>query len=110
MTRSQWENIFARAIAELKAKAPKDTGNLAYNSIKGHWISETQYEIYVDMGDAGVDSPKVKGIAPYMPYTNEVWISPRWNGKKNPNEGWWNNAVEFIVKYIAKRVKGKVEK
>ena len=44
-----------------------------------------------------------------MPYTNEVWISPKWNGKKNPNEGWWNNAVEFIVNYIAKRVKGKVK-
>lgn len=32
----------------------------------------------------------------YMPYTNERWISPRWKGKKNPNEDWWDNAIYDI--------------
>lgn len=29
----------------------------------------------------------------YMPYTNERWISPRWKGKKNPNERWFDEAI-----------------
>ena len=29
----------------------------------------------------------------YMPYTNEKWISPRWHGKQNPNEDWWDKAI-----------------
>ena len=29
----------------------------------------------------------------YMPYTNERWISPRWKGKANPNEHWWDEAI-----------------
>lgn len=52
-------------------------------------------------------SKKADGIAPYMPYTNEPWLSPRWNGKQNPNEGWWNDSIEFIVQYIGKRLGGE---
>lgn len=36
-----------------------------------------------------------------MPYTNEIWISPRWKGKKNPNEGWWQGAIAAAVQVIA---------
>lgn len=50
---------------------------------------------------------RADGIAPYMPYTNEPWLSPRWNGKQNPNEGWWNDSIEFIVQYIGKRLGGE---
>lgn len=50
---------------------------------------------------------KPDGIAPYMPYTNEEWVSPKWNGAKNPNEGWWNDTIEFIVQYIGKRLGGE---
>ena len=50
---------------------------------------------------------RADGIAPYMPYTNETWLSPRWNGKQNPNEGWWNDSIEFIVQYIGKRLGGE---
>ncbi len=28
------------------------------------------------------------GIVDYAPYTTYAWISPRWKGAKNPNEGW----------------------
>lgn len=57
----------------------------------------------------GTSQKKSKGIAPYMPYTNEPWISPRWNGKQNPNEGWWNDAIEFIIQYMAKRLGGELQ-
>lgn len=28
------------------------------------------------------------GIVDYAPYTTYAWVSPRWKGAKNPNEGW----------------------
>ncbi|MBQ0099308.1 MAG: hypothetical protein KBS91_02035, partial [Firmicutes bacterium] len=44
-------------------------------------------------------------IAPYMPFTNEKWVAKRWNGKQNPNEQWFDNAVKFIVDEIRKELK-----
>ena len=49
---------------------------------------------------------RISGLAPYMPFTNEVWLSPKWNGKRNPNQGWWNNAIEMVIVFIAKRLGG----
>lgn len=109
MTRQGFEKIFLQAVKELRKRAPKDTGNLAYNAIKYRWIDDRHFEIYVDTGDMGIDT-RVSGVAPYMPFTNEPWISPRWNGKKNPNEGWWEEAVEYILNFVAEKIKGKVDK
>ena len=105
----KFDKVFLRAVDLLRKKAPKDTGNLAYNAIKYRWNSPTQFEIYIDVGDTDAftrGQPLIKGLAPYTPFTNEVWISPRWNGKPNPNQNWWNNAIEEIIKYIAKRLNG----
>lgn len=38
--------------------------------------------------------------ADYMPYTNEKWISPRWHGKKNPNESWWDLCVSNTLRIL----------
>lgn len=48
-------------------------------------------------------------IAPYVPYTNEPWISPKWNGKKNPNEGWWDRFVAEFTKRLANKLKGVIK-
>ena len=77
------------ALKRIKELAPVDTGNLRYNAIVKVRQGLDRIEIYVDLP-----------TAPYMPYTNEPWLSDKWNGKKNPNEAWWNNAVETIVKEI----------
>ena len=77
-------------VKRLRELAPKDTGNLAFQSITKVTVSDTTIEIYVN-----------QDIAPYMPYTNEPWISPKWNGKPNPNESWWNNAMELILQEVA---------
>jgi hypothetical protein len=58
---------------------------------------EDKIEIYVSL-------PK----APYMPYTNEPWVSPKWNGKPNPNEAWWNDAIVLIMEELAKMLGGKL--
>lgn len=78
-------------VLTIKKKAPKDTGNLAYNAIKFMWVNDNEFHIWVD-----------EGIAPYMVYTNEPWVSPKWNGKKNPNEKWWDNITDIISRIIEK--------
>ena len=87
---SEYVNRFAELLRNI---APRDTGNLAFNAIKIEWHGEDEAEIYVD-GD-GDD-----GIAPYMPFTNEPWVAERWNGKENPNEGWWQKAIEQIIQQL----------
>ena len=73
------------------------TGNLAFNAFT-YDIDNDELRIYVD-----------KRIAPYMPYTNEPWISPYWNGKKNPNQGWWQRFVEEFVKRFTSKLRGTIE-
>lgn len=95
MTYSEFIEIGIDILDILKISAPKDTGNLAFNSIKME-AYEDRIIIYVDLA-----------IAPYMPYTNEPWLSARWHGKKNPNENWFDNVVkDRIVPYIVEKTGG----
>lgn len=87
------------AYGELLERAPFDTGNLALNAIKIEFPSPQECRIYVD-----------QEIAPYMPYTNEPWIAERWHGAKNPNEGWWNDACEYLINLIADLLGGEIKK
>ena len=109
----KFDKVFLEAIEQLRKQAPKDTGNLRYNAIKYRWVSDSRFEIYVDVGDTDAFVSKQKfllGQAPYMPFTNEEWISPRWNGKKNPNQDWWNKAIEKVIQFIARRLGGLLER
>lgn len=99
MTPQEFEQTCMRVVRELRALAPKDTGNLAYNAIKYEWVNETTFRIYVD-----------EKIAPYMPYTTESWSAARWKGKRNPNEGWFDRAAEFSAALVAGMVKGELKK
>lgn len=64
--------------------APKDTGNLSLNAIKS---------VYED----GVWQVVIGGeIAPYAVYTNEPWLSGKWKGAVNPNQGWVERAIESV--------------
>ena len=108
MNRQYFDRIFLEAIDQLRKGAPKDSGNLAYNAIKYRWTSKNIFEIYVDVGEVKVIKKKIIGIAPYMPFTNEVWISPKWKGKTNPNQNWWNKLIEMVIRFIAKRMGGEL--
>jgi len=67
----------------LKIRCPKDTGNLSLFGIRKAFNPVTmQWEIVI-----GAE------LAPYAPFTNEPWISPRWHGKPNPNEAWIQNTI-----------------
>lgn len=106
-----FDRIFLEAVDQLRKVAPVDTGNLR-DSIKYQWINDHEFEIYVNVGDTNAFRESQHydiGQAPYMPFVNEEWISPRWNGAKNPNQDWWNKAIENVIKFIAKRLGGKLE-
>lgn len=98
LSNAQFRRVCQRAVKQLRGLAPYDTGTLALDAVKMKMVSPSVCLIYVD-----------ESIAPYMPYTTKPWVSPRWNGRKNPNEGWWQAAGELIVEYVAQQVEGKVE-
>lgn len=78
-------------------RAPKDTGNLAFNSIRLVAVDSYNWQIVIG-GE----------IAEYAIYTNEPWISERWGGKVNPNEGWVNRAIEDSVGILQSILDGKI--
>lgn len=97
MTKAKFDAICLEAVEDLRRFAPIDTGNLRYNAIRYEWIDESTFKIYVD-----------ESIAPYMPYTNEEWLSPRWHGKKNPNEKWFDKACEYIIDKVMQELNGEL--
>lgn len=93
MNKSEFIRRCNTLFRDLSPRSPIDTGNLRYNSMKIAFSNNgNECRIFVD-----------EDIAPYMPYTNEPWISPKWHGKKNPNEKWFDNAaVAVIERFLAK--------
>lgn len=75
----------------LQARAPYDTGKLAMDSIR---IVENKVIIGGE-------------IAPYAVFTNEPWTSGKWRGKKNPNEGWVQRAIEEALPLVRRTLAGK---
>lgn len=98
MTMQQIENALFRTLIWFKARTPQDTKNLKRHGVKLERIGVGVWRLYVDLEEA-----------PYMPYTNEPWISPKWNGKQNPNEKWWNNTVEEFMRRVARELGGKIK-
>lgn len=88
MTQREFEATLYRAMQKalnvIEGQAPVRSGELR-DSIK-LVATSSGYEIIV--------------TAPHMPYTEEKWISPQWNGRANPNEGWFRLAVELAFRVI----------
>jgi hypothetical protein len=99
MTDREFETFVHTFRQEFQKLTPKDTGNLRYNAVKLVFSSPTRAVLYVD-----------EKVAPYMPYTDRPWLSPKWGGKKNPNENWFEMAVEKALKKATKSMKGKIKK
>lgn len=95
-------NVVSFVAEEMKPHTPIRTGNLRYNSIKGEAMQFASFSV----GKVYID----EDIAPYMPYTNEPWISPKWHGKKNPNEGWFGDSmVQDIAIKLARELGVRLE-
>lgn len=86
-------------VNSLRNGTPIKTGNLRYNAVQVESLNYGVWRIFVN-----------EDIAPYMPYTNEPWTSPRWNGAKNPNEGWWQRETERILTELSGYMSGEKRK
>ena len=99
MEQSQFIALTVGAFQIFQGIVPIDTGNMRLNA--------TQF------ASTGLKSASIRvdgAVAPYAVYTNEPWLSPRWGGKKNPNEGWVEGGVELIAMYLAQSLGGRVIK
>src|SRR5690554_5764484 len=75
----------------LVANAPKDTWNLALNSIR---IAQEHGQWFVLIGGE---------IAPYAEFTNEPW-----ERGQNPNEGWIERTIEKCMPMIEQIMSGSI--
>ena len=100
MTDSEFDALCFYILKEFRKMTPYKTGNMCNNATKLEMVNAKTCKIYVD-----------EAIAPYLPYTYYEWKAPRWNGAKNPNEGWFDRACEKAIKSAASLFKGaKLEK
>lgn len=75
------------------------TGNMAFNAAQINFSYKGVCEICIN-----------EDIAPYVPYTNEKWISPKWKGHKNPNEGWFGRSTYIVAKSLARQYHGTIRR
>ena len=94
MAKTREIKVPRRPDAVLKHPNAPVTGNLKYNALRV-MKSPNGVLLYVD-----------ENIAPYMPYTNEPWISPKWKGAKNPNENWWEKMSKDFIGDLAQELNG----
>ncbi len=105
MTKTEIIDICIQTVEEMReewvpnpnTRYRTSTGNMAFNALR--------YEVTADGLVVGVD----ENIAPYAPYTEFPWISPKWRGKTNPNEGWWERFCGELARRIAAKTGGKID-
>lgn len=82
---------------ETRYKPGGSTGNMALNALR-YKVQGNYIVIYFDTN-----------VAPYIPYTNEPWLSDKWNGRKNPNEGWWDEFAQEFIRRFNIKIRGKIK-
>ena len=85
-------------VMALKSVCPYRTGNLERNGIR----------VKIDNGTmcVAVGHETSKLLGEYAVYTNEPWISPKWGGKQNPNQGWIERGIEKALPLIKQVYQG----
>lgn len=91
--------VMQNVMTVFKSVVPIRTGNLKNNSVKCEYKGDGKWQITID-----------ESVAPYMPYTNEPWVSPKWNGKKNPNEHWFDDAAGLIALLLSQELQGTLRR
>lgn len=99
MTEQELIAVCTETVEELRRSLyiPWDTGNMATHALK-YEITDKTFHVYLDLSEA-----------PYAPYTNEPWTAARWNGKKNPNEGWWQEWCSAFMDRLSAKLKGELK-
>lgn len=112
MTSNELASLGQECVQIIRRMSPIKTGNLRYNAIRFEMPDHQTFYIYVD-----------ESLAPYMPYTNEVWrqkiikmgnfvpgeVIERMRTWRNPNEGWFDRAARTAILYVKHRTKGELK-
>jgi hypothetical protein len=108
MTKAEFNSVFLEAINRLRQLAPKRTGHLANNAIKGVWVNETHFKIYIDrniienVAPVLKDGSRGKPAHHYYPQT----INDKPNYK---TYGWIEKSAREIAQFIANRMGGEIK-
>ena len=104
MTRQEFDKAFRKALADFKKLAPRRTGHLADDAIKGKWISEDHYKIYID-ADVLIKEPNKLGEIAGYDYAYEINNTPAFK-----TYNWLGKNAYAIGLNIARRLGGAVKK
>lgn len=92
MTNREFRRLVKDIVEVARQEAPYESGTLS-GAINFEFLDKKTARIYVD-----------EAIAPYMPYTNEPWVSSWWRGKQNPNLYWWDKMAQIAKAMIGAAV------
>ena len=87
----------AWSVARDSGLIPYRTGNLRFNAFQLKRTGVNSWQILIK-----------HSVAPYDIYVNGKWVSPKWHGKENPNEGFWQEVCDFIINYIHVKLGGEL--
>jgi len=94
LLRGYFKRVGKGVLNIFSANCPYDKGNLLRAIKLEYHIDDMGFDIIIDKD--------------YMVYTNETWISPKWNGRNNPNERWFNDAFALATDYIGRAISGNM--
>lgn len=104
MTRDDFVAIFNQAVNLFREQAPKDTGHLAFNAIKGRWVNENHFKIWIDR-DVLENQPNIKGKVAGYYYAGRLN-----NDTTYRTYGYVERIARNIAQYIANKIGGVVGK
>lgn len=104
MNKAEYDAVFRSALNEFKRLAPKKTGHLSANAIKGKWVSKDHYKIYVD-ANVLIKDPNILGNVAGVDYAYIINNKPDYK-----SYDWFGKNAYAIGLNIAKKLGGQVKK
>ena len=104
MTREDFVSIFNNAVNLFREKAPKDTGHLAFNAIKGKWISDNHFKIWIDK-NVLENQPNIEGKVAGYYYAGRLNNDTRYK-----TYNFVEKIAREIAQYIANKIGGTIKK
>lgn len=104
MTRDDFVAIFNDAVNMFRQQAPKDTGHLAFNAIRGRWVNDNHFKIWIDR-DVLVNQPNIEGKVAGYYYAKTINDNPKYRTHK-----YVEKIANNIARYIANKIGGTIKK
>jgi len=97
------ESILLRMIKDALTEGAPNKRRESSNALR------MSVKILGDGIEVGGATTHEKGFVKYAAATNEEWVSPRWKGRQNPNQGWVDDIVMYHANLFALRYGYRLE-